>query len=230
MELEVILGANAGICICTGRGNIWIDAPFSAKQSDFSAMDGEAVLNGGFPRPDALLFTHCHPDHYSRELVLRAMKQYPDAKVCCPEQLPGQNALAGEDCRRETGGVNARFFRLPHEGAQYLDVLHYGILLELPQGNILLPGDCAVAAPELAAAVTDCKIDLAILDFPWLTLQRGRQFVETLGPKHTLLYHLPFAQDDENGYRAAAIRAAQRTALPDVRLLMDPWQQETIEF
>ncbi len=230
MGLQVLFGGNAGICICVNNRNIWVDAPFDWKQPGFSAMDAEAVLNGGFPRPDALLFTHCHPDHYSREWVLQAMEKYPNAQVCCPEQLPGQNVLTGEDCVRDIAGLKIRFFRLPHEGAQYRDVSHYGILLELPQGNVLLPGDCAVAAPELTAAIRDRKIQLAILDFPWLTLQRGRQFVEALGPKHTLLYHLPFAQDDENQYRKAAYRAAERTVLPDVRLLMDPWQCKKIEF
>ncbi len=228
--VTVTLAGNAGICISAGGENIWVDAPFSGRQPGFSVMDCEGALQGGLPEPDALLFTHCHGDHYSRRWVLRALERFPGLQVYCPQQLPGCHLVAGEEQEWQLGSIRVRFFLLPHEGAQYRAIPHYGILLELQEGCILLPGDCAVAAPELTAAVSGCSVDLAILDFPWLTLSRGRDFLGRLQPKQMLLYHLPFQQDDVNGYRKAALRAAQAYEAGRVGLLMEPWQRESIEI
>ena len=82
----------------------------------------------------------------------------------------------------------------------------------------------------LARAVGDTRIDLAILDFPWITLRGGRAFLEShIRPTHIVAYHLPFAEDDGNGYRLAAAKAAQRMA-GDVRLLLEAMQTEIIKI
>ena len=57
-------------------------------------------------------------------------------------------------------------------------VPHYGAILEREGFRILLAGDCAIAAQELADFVDGASIDLAVLPFPWITLPRGRAFVE----------------------------------------------------
>ena len=44
----------------------------------------------------------------------------------------------------------------------------------------------------------------------WATLQRGRDFLrEKLHADQIALYHLPFEEDDTEGFRTAADRAAQ---------------------
>ena len=51
---------------------------------------------------------------------------------------------------------------------------------------------------------------LALLNFPWITLRRGQDFLrEHLHADHIARYHLPFAEDDTEGFRTAADRAAQ---------------------
>ena len=75
----------------------------------------------------------------------------------------------------------------------------------------------------------DGPIDLAILDFPWLTLPWGRRFVqEHIRPKTLLVCHLPFSGDDLYGYRTAALKSAPLLENVDVRLLQEPLQQETL--
>ncbi|WP_300764260.1 hypothetical protein [uncultured Oscillibacter sp.] len=46
--------------------------------------------------------------------------------------------------------------------------------------------------------------------------------------RHLLLCHLPFAEDDTNGYLDAAFRAARIIDLPDIRLLTRPLQREEL--
>ena len=77
------------------------------------------------------------------------------------------------------------FFRLPHEGKAYAQVPHYGLLLSQNRFRILIAGDCEVASPALRDTLAGQAVNLAILDFPWLTLPQGRAFVrEVIRPEH----------------------------------------------
>ena len=68
-----------------------------------------------------------------------------------------------------------------------------------------------------------------------MTLRRGRAFLEQyIHPDHLILYHIPFEQDDLNGYRKAAEKAVDAflqthgSGHMDVRLLQDPMQAELV--
>ena len=50
---------------------------------------------------------------------------------------------------------------------------------------------------------------------------------DVLRPRHLLLYHLPFPEDDTEGYLYMAKQAALRWEAQDLRLLSSPLQQET---
>ena len=120
---------------------------------------------------------------------------------------------------------------MPHEGEHFADVRHYGLLLSCQGKNVLIPGDCALASPMLKAAIGDRSIDVALLDFPWITLRKGQQFIEeAIRPKHILAYHLPFEADDINGYRKSAERAANQLSGWGIRLLREPMQSVEINI
>ena len=236
-HIKVTLSANAGVCIEVGGKKIWVDALYTDVGSTFSPLRPELrewVLSGeGFAPPDYICYTHCHGDHYCRELTRRAMEKWPAAKVILPRQeLDGQILLSGNGQDIHDGGLQLRFFKLPHEGKQYADVPLYGMMIGSSGCNILLPGDCELASPALRDAIGDKKVDLAILDFPWITLRKGQDFLEQfIKPAHILAYHLPFAQDDVNGYRRSADRAARMLKEKwDVRCLWDPKQTETVNI
>ena len=66
-----------------------------------------------------------------------------------------------------------------------------------------------------------------MVDFPWITLRKGREFLQNiLRPRQLAECHIPIAKDDEIGARQAALRAAAQ--LPDiaVRLFLEPFQSE----
>ena len=158
---------------------------------------------------------------------MEALGRWPEATAFLSEQqFPGQMLVEGEKPEFRLGDVTLRFLRLPHEGTQYANTVHYGLLILSPQGNVLVTGDCAVAAPQLQQAVAGITVDVAILDFPWLTLNKGRTALENLNAKNILLYHLPFSEDDENGYRVSAAKAVSRWEQGNVRLLRQPLQTE----
>lgn len=230
MKISVTLSANAGVAIDFDGHRIWVDALHDQKVDGFSAvcpsLQKQMMQSSAFSDPECICYTHCHPDHFSHKLTVSAKALWPDAALYLPEQMfPEQILVQGQSASYREGNLTLHFFRLPHEGAQYTGCIHYGILLSLKGKHILIPGDCQVASDALAQAVQDVPIDLALLNFPWLTLKKGYTFLrEVLRPKQTLLYHLPFEENDANGFRQAAEKALARENTGDMHLLWNPLQ------
>lgn len=230
MKISVTLSANAGVAIDFGGYRIWVDALHNQKVDGFSAVSPsirqQMMQSQAFSDPDCICYTHCHPDHFSKEMTAEAKALWPEAEVYLPEPVFQEQILVqGQSASYEKGGLQLRFFRLPHEGAQYAGCIHYGLLLSLEGKHILIPGDCQVASDALVQAVADVSVDLALLNFPWLTLKKGYAFLrEELRPKQTLLYHLPFEEDDRNGFRQAAEKTLARQNSEEMQLLWNPLQ------
>lgn len=233
---QVTLSANAGVVLDFGGLRVWVDALHDEKVPGFSTVTPDlwAAMRAhpDFAAPDLLFFTHCHPDHFSRRLAREALDLWPRARIVLPEdRFPGQALLSGRRERVRLPELTLDFIRLTHEGPRYADKPHYGCILESRGFRVLVTGDCKLCAPELAEFLQeDGPADLAILDFPWLTLPRGRRFIqEYIRPKTLLVCHLPFSGDDIYGYRAAAEKAAPLLEGVDVRLLSEPLQREVVE-
>ncbi len=232
--ISVTLSANAGVSLEMGQRRIWVDALHTQKAPGFSgatpALLAKMAQLPAFRNPTAICYTHCHGDHFSKELTRRAMARW-NAPVFLPEPLEGGTVTAGERCSFSVGDVSLEFLKLPHEGTQYGNVRHYGIIVSVCGCNVLLGGDCATGCDALAAAIGGRKIHAAILPFPWLTLRRGRAFLDAHLTGAALVFcHLPFAGEDPNGYRDAARRAAGLLAHRDIRLLTEPLQTEIIKI
>jgi len=150
---------------------------------------------------------------------------------------PWPAPLCGSSCRRPARWTWLCWtsqwitIRLPHEGEQYANVAHYGCLLDGSGFRVLIPGDCAVASPALREFLQETgPVDLALLDFPWITLSKGKRFIEQfIRPRCLAVYHLPFASDDIFGYRRAVFKAAEQVQVEDLRLFLEPLQREIFE-
>lgn len=234
--VRVTLSANAGVSLELGGYKVLVDAFHETAEPGFSSLTPELesriMSSTEFSDPDCICYTHCHADHWSHRLTSAALERWSAAQLFLPEEkFPGQITVSGGEFRWSKCDLNLRFLRLPHEGGQYAGVAHYGLIVSVPGCNVLLSGDCAVAAPELAEAMRDTHIDLAIMDFPWACLKKGKQYLESvLKPDRLLLYHLPFAEDDMLRYREAAALAQKKSPVADTRLLWNPLQTEIYEW
>lgn len=236
MSVQVTLSANAGVSIVLGGKKIWVDALHDTPTGGFSALTPDMLSQmetcEAFQDPDMIVFTHCHGDHYSHALTAQSHMRWPRARLILPElHFSDQELLEGTEVDKALGDVRLRFFRLTHEHPETLDVPHYGLLLCDGKTTVLIAGDCAIGNPQLAAAVGGERVDLALLNFPWLALARGRDFIATeLHPAHLLIYHLPFDRDDKAGYRPAVSHAVSLLpSCPDIRILGDFLQTERYE-
>lgn len=216
--MKLTLSANAGLAIEIGGKRIWVDALHTRKQPGFSCVDDDLqkkmLSHPAFQKPDVICFTHCHPDHYSRSLTEAACRIWPKATLLVPEE--DMRLFSLDDLR-------IIFFRLPHEGAQYAETLHYGIRIECGKENLLLTGDGAVGCEEMNGMAPK----VIVVDFPWISLPKGRRVLqEKIRPGKIVACHIPFAQDDVNGYREAAAKAAGQ--MENVYLLQESLQ--TVEL
>jgi L-ascorbate metabolism protein UlaG (beta-lactamase superfamily) len=230
-KVKVTLTASSGVLLDFGGEGCAIDALHDEKQRSWSTVTPD-MLPGiwtafGPEGPELVLATHGHPDHFSSGLWAQAQERWQGAAFVSPAG-GGRTVNPAGLSSFSVGGIRVETRPLPHEGAEYAGTPHYGYLVECGGFTVLHAGDCAVAAAELETWLAGRSPDLAVLDFPWLTLTRGRKFTEeVIRPKHLLLCHLPFAADDIDGYRAAAASAAGReSVIADVRCLTRPFQTE----
>lgn len=232
---QITISANAGAALTVGKFRIWVDALHRRHVDGFSSVSpdlwGRMRAHPAFVDPALLFYTHRHPDHYSRTLTRQALDCWPGAVLAMPElEFDGQILLSGREVHLRLGGAELRFRRLVHEGPQYASVPHYGCILAHSGFRVLLTGDCALAGQDLADFIGDTPIDLAVMDFPWVTLRKGREFIRSvIRPRHLVVNHLPFAGDDTHNYRAATVRSAARLVELDTRLLMEPFQTEIFD-
>lgn len=230
----VTLTASSGVLLDFGGHGCAIDALHGKKTRSWSTVTPDmlpALWSAFGPEgPELVLATHGHPDHFSPVLWGEALRRWSGAVFISPEGGGRTIAPMGLTFRCRVGDMELEARRLTHEGREYADTPHWGYLISCLGVTVLHAGDCAVCAPELADWLDGRRPDIAVLDFPWLTLSRGRRFAEeVIRPEHLFLCHLPFAPDDTEGYRAAAMAAAAgETVIPDVRCLLEPFQRETI--
>lgn len=219
-RIKLTLSANAGGALQLGSHRLLIDALHNGKIPGFSTLDAnlrERVLNHtDFANPELICVTHNHPDHHCASLTEKALVAWPDTRLCLPEDATEVSC----------GDLRLSYIPLTHDGKEFVSISHFGILIRWQGRSILIPGDCAVADEALLQAVDGITIDLAILNFPWLTLRKGRECLQKLlQPKKCIFWHMPFAEDDINGYRLSAEAALNH--YPGI-LLYNPLQ--TIEL
>ena len=135
MMVKVTLSANAGVSIDFAGKRIWVDALHERKVLGFSSVSrklfSELLNHEDFRNPDVICYTHRHPDHYSRELTLEAEKCWPQAVVIAPDVREiGWKSVAGERWEYFVDDndltLDITYVRLPHEGAEFADTIHYG--------------------------------------------------------------------------------------------------------
>lgn len=231
MELSITLSANAGVSVQTEKASLWVDALPGREVVGFSgispAVEGDLQQHPAFQNPDYVVFTHCHEDHFSQTLAEKYRAKFPAALFALPEDRVSQAILISGQLQTLTKGEDTvTFYRFPHEGKQYSKVLHYGLIARLDGWKILFAGDCETGSESLKSAIANEKIDVAVLPFPWLTLNRGRAFLEEnfQGCKFVFC-HLPFACDDVNGYREVAEKALKNWNREEAYLLQEPLQK-----
>ena len=126
--------------------------------------------------------------------------------------------------------VDLRFIKTHHCTKRHHNKTHYSLLMNDGNINIFMPMDSSTTDPNMHYYAVNTDIDIAVVDFVWTLMDKGRDVIlKDLNPKHLLLYHLPFAKDDPHNWRGQTREAVKLLdAIPDIRILDEPCQKEDI--
>lgn len=246
IQIKITGTVNGGICICwPDEKKVWVDLYPMEKAPSFSALSEaqwELVkCDPRFSPPDMVLATHTHPDHFSPERTKEVSRLFPDAELAFPDgriftmkygfidadPYPGKH-ISGDVSVIKKNGITAEFLRTVHSGRQYEDTPHYSILLSYLGKKIFISGDAAVNSDQVLDVLENVSCDIAVLNFPWASLRSAREIVvNRLKASHVFLVHIPNKEDNVDGYREMARTGSALLDIPDVRLMLCQFREET---
>lgn len=130
--------------------------------------------------PDAVGFTHRHPDHFLNGFV------------CAYENKTGRKALISADTSVTVGSVMLRSFLSRHLGRVEEGLAHSSFLLKGSK-TVLFSGD---AAP---LALKDIQANVLIAPFAYANSPSGIKAVLSAGVRDLILVHMPSVDPDPYG-------------------------------
>jgi L-ascorbate metabolism protein UlaG (beta-lactamase superfamily) len=235
----VMLTANAGVLVCYQGKKILIDALHDRYTNRFSSVP-DALLEeiaegkGVFSDIDLMVYTHDHPDHYSERWTRRFLQYHPQTILLSPiGDFAGREnvrTLMQNEEHFWFDGIKVDCRRLLHDGHEYAGIPNYGYIFGIDGYHTLTLGDATFDRKQIGEFVNGRTIDLALMNFPFVTLSRGREIVTgTIHPKKVIADHLPYEEKDSEGYIRSTKGAVRRnTVLPPVAILYQMKQTEPI--
>ena len=146
--------------------------------------------------PDALAFTHSHPDHFEAGFAARFYEKTHRpilGTAGVAELLPGVPVEQGSAV---IGGVRVTPVPSRHLGAEWRNYPHVSYLLEGSK-RIFYVGDATPACWK--DAVFQLQPDVLIAPYPYVTTRIGWQSVERFAPKALVVVHMTAKDNDPDG-------------------------------
>lgn len=203
--------SNAGIVFKTGRKMIGIDClckDYSKLYQDTPPEIREEL------KPDLLIFTHEHEDHFCTEYVKKAIEKNPNLQIYSTqstiERLEQMDIPAGN--MKKVDGMDTmtinncqiEFLETLHEGDQYADIQNLTLLIRIGDKHIVVTGD-AMPCKELfeKIAAWSCYIDWFFAPFPYVGLRSTRKLMkEYLDIRNIFVLHQPRSEADTQNWVA----------------------------
>jgi L-ascorbate metabolism protein UlaG (beta-lactamase superfamily) len=212
MKTKIFHTLNSGIFLENNGFGITIDVIHEGSVFCMSSMSDELVndmrnCRGIFAKTNAMLFTHAHCDHFSKQLLeeYRATEHGKTVAVYCPgyskSNLP-LTRVSDQIDRSVIGPFTVYFITTLHEAEKYKDTYHRAILIKTDEETIFVAGDTVFRdqdTKEIKKYICD-TIDIAILN-PFQAVEAsGKKFISDMDAKKILIYHIPEKKVDKNSY------------------------------
>lgn len=173
---------NCGLYFKTATDGVLVDGLFE-KYKNFDGLSEKMVqdilsLNPPFDTLHATLFTHNHPDHYSKELV--------------------------NQCHFEKSNTFYKLlsFEITHLPGPADKTVHKVFFLTIDDATFFISGDANPVQCYRKLSKLDLpKVDYTFVNPFFLKVKPGKQFLNLLNAKQNFIYHLPTnPNDDVFGY------------------------------
>lgn len=232
MKIKYLI--NSGLLIESEQSSILIDGIIEDKNifdSPAAAEDADIIKGSkDYRGVSALVFTHCHDDHYSWKKAEGYLMRHPSCLLMAPHEAA---SLSG--CPLHTmdtgffekksctiGDMTIEYFRTGHVSADLVGGNdHYALIVKTSGESILVTGDFDIAKfPELKGL---CKgIDTAFFNPIVLGTDHTIDQLLSMDIARIFIYHIPSQENDRYGYRLAALSnyKKQKSRLHNCSLLL----------
>jgi hypothetical protein len=193
---------NCGLYFTTKENGVLVDGLFE-QYGCFDGLPSETLTSilscqSPFEHLSSLLFTHIHPDHYSKELI----------KQCTFTECTDFYTLLS--------------FEIEHLPGPAFETPHKVLFLTIEDTTFFISGDANPAwCYRKFKDMNLPKVDYTFVNPYFLRITPGRRFLESLSPKKNYIYHLPSSpSNDEFGYYEMAREGLEK--LNATELLRNP--------
>ena len=202
-----VSGRQIGIdCLCKDSSKLYQDTPMQICEE---------------LKPDILIFTHEHEDHFCAEYVKEAWGNNPQLIIYSTErtikllqEIPiSENNLYqvadGEEIKIDS--LHITFMQSIHEGEQYSHIQNLTFLIKTEDKHLVITGDampCQELFEKIAAWSTN--IDWLFAPFPYVGLRSTRKFMkEYLDIQNIFVVHQPRKEADVQNWVANTKRVCE---------------------
>lgn len=207
-------GRRIGIdCLCKDSSKLYQDTPTQIREE---------------LKPDILIFTHEHEDHFCAEYVKEAWERNPQLIIYSTERtiqtlrdidISEDNLYQvadGEEIKIDS--LHITFMQSMHEGDQYSDIQNLTLLIKIEDKYLVITGD-AMPCQELFEKIAAWSpyIDWLFVPFPYVGLRSTRKLMtEHLDIQNIFVLHQPRKEADVQNWVANTKRVCEsaRDGLP----------------
>lgn len=210
--------SNAGIIFDVDGKQIGIDC--LCKDSSKLYQDTSPQIREEL-KPDILIFTHEHEDHFCVEYVEEAWERNPNLQIYSTqraiEQLKLENIASTNVKQVDEGDITQidnfriEFLETIHEGEQYAYIPNLTLLIKLEDKHLVVTGD-AMPCKELFEKISAWSphIDWLFAPFPYVGLRSTRKLMkEHLDIKNIFVVHQPRKEADVQNWVANTKRVCE---------------------
>ncbi len=193
--MQIRRTANAGVLLTLDNVSILLDGACQGLSSYLASPPAVLEELESCP-PDALAFTHAHPDHFEPGFVSRFSRRTGRPVLGTEgmaERLPEVPVMRDGAV---IGGVRVLPVPSRHLGVEWRNYPHVSYLLEGSR-RVFFVGDATPACWKEAAF--RLRPDVLIAPYPYVTTRIGWQTVLRFAPKTVVLVHMPDRNADPDG-------------------------------
>ena len=248
MQIKVVFLANAAILLEYKGLKILIDGIYDYHGNAFSNLSSEqwGALCGGkneFSNITYLIFTHTHFDHFSAEKLAEylylqkpkgiiipkgAISEESSLKNCLKDNTVPSLLLEENACKNMMLNLDKRIwikvFPMKHLDVGESGLQHFCVLLHIDGKNIFITGDVDFST-ESFELLKEHILDAVFVNPLFYLSKEGKSHFQNgfLQTKKQIVYHIPFAEDDEMEIRRI-IEKEQSKQTEDTLFLMERGQ------
>lgn len=172
-------------------------------------------------KPDILIFTHEHEDHFCPEYVKEVWERNPSLTINSTKNvieklregnIPSINLQqVGDTDVVYLNTIHIKFMQSIHEGEQYSDIKNLTLLIGIEDKHLVVTGD-AMPCKELfeRIAAWSPHIDWLFAPFPYVGLRSSRKLMkEYLDIQNIFVLHQPRKEADTQNWVANTKRVCE---------------------